>query len=161
MWSETNKIKEVAPNVYWVLLWCPESNILHDLLHPEKPYVLCWDYEIGNFSWQEFNLPITTPLKPLKVISRIVNFDFILSTEKFLAILPQLPPAIKAIQLDRLPPNYLDLRKIKGKQLYRVLGECGWHVLIDTPANDFGVVMSPQREVLERAIQIVERLETN
>jgi hypothetical protein len=157
MTVETNIIKEIAPGVYWTLLWRPESSILCELLDPQTPYVLCWDHLVGNYSWQEFRLPIVEATEAMDVASRIANIDFIISTERFLKILPKMGPAIKAVQLGSMPPDYLDMRQITGKQLYRILGECGWHVLVDTPANDYGQVMSPKREVLERAIEIMER----
>ena len=48
---------------------------------------------------------------------------------------------------------------MRGKELYRLFAECGWHVLLDTPANDFGQIMSPDPKVLERAIEILPIIE--
>ena len=93
------------------------------------------------------------------MVSRMANFDFIVPTGRFLEILPKIRPAIRAVQLGKMPPDYLDMRTIKGKQLYRILGECDWHVLIDTPANDYGQVMSPKRNDLEKAVEIMERVQ--
>jgi hypothetical protein len=152
---EVNRIEEIAPGVFWVLLWCPESYILSEILDARMQFVLCWDHQIGGYPWQEFALPVLNPNEPMGVFSRCARFDFILPTGKFLEILPHMEPGIKAVQLGVMPPDYLDMRRIKGKPLYRILGECGWHVLIDTPANDYGRMMSPRREVLERAIEIV------
>jgi hypothetical protein len=152
---ETNQIKEVAAGVYWVRFWCPESYILRELLDPKIPFVLCWDHNIGNYTWREFHLPVLNPCEPIDVISRIVSFDFVLPTQRFLEILPYMNPAIKAVQLNQVPPDYLDMRNIKGEQLYRILSQCGWHVLLDTPANDYGQMMSPKQEVLEQAIEIM------
>ena len=152
---ETNKIKELSPGVYWVLLWCPESRILCDLLDSQKPFVLCWDHDVGNYTWREFYLPLIEPTEPVNVFSRVTHFDFILPTPRFLEILPRMPAAIKAVQLGRMPQDYLDMSRIRGKELYRLLAECGWHVLLDTPANDFGQMMSPDPKVLERAIDIM------
>lgn len=157
---ETGKIKEVAPGVYWVLFWCPESYILNELLDPQTPFVLCWDHDVGNYTWRDFYLPVLDPREPIDVLSRTANFDFILPTQKFLEILPQMKPAIKAVQLSSVPPDYLDMKRIQGKQLYRILSECGWHVLLDTPANDYGQMMSPKREVLERAIETLGTVES-
>ncbi|HXG64710.1 MAG TPA: hypothetical protein VNO70_06355 [Blastocatellia bacterium] len=159
MLPETNKIKEIAPGVYYVLLWGPESHILRGLLDPLMPYVLCWEHQVGNFTWREFHMPVTNPTEPTNVLSRIAKFDFILPTQRFLDVLPYMKPAIKAVQLNNVPPDYLDMRRIRGKQLYRILGECGWHVLLDTPANDYGQVLSPKREVLEQAIELVGKAE--
>jgi hypothetical protein len=156
MTLEKNKIKEVAPGVYWVLLECPESSLLRDILDPLFGYVLCWDYDVGDFTWREARLPLIDLTEPIDVISRAVRFDFVLPIGAFLEILPRMRPAIKAVQLGSLPPDYLDMSRVKGQQLYRILGECGWHVLLDTPANDYGQLMSPRREVLEQAVDVVE-----
>ena len=150
----TNQIEEIAPGVFWVMLWCPTSSILHQLMAPSG-FVLCWDHHVGDFTWREARLPVLDLTDPILARSRSVKFDFLLPTEEFAAILPRMRPAIKAVQLSELPPNYLDMNQIKNKDRYRILQECGWHVLLDTPANDYGVVMSPHREVLERAIVIV------
>jgi hypothetical protein len=153
MTLETDKIKEVAPGVFWVLLWCPESSLLRELLAPAG-YVLCWDYDVGDFTWRDARLPVLDLKEPLTVRTRAVNFDFILPAAEFAEILPRMKPAIRAVQLGKLPPDYLDMRRIKGEQLYRILSECGWHVLLDTPANDYGQLMSPNREVVERAVEL-------
>jgi hypothetical protein len=153
---ETNTIEEISPGIYHLLLWCPESGLLRELLDLKKPYVLCWDFDIGNYSWADFALPLFDPREPIRVLSRMACFDFILPTEQFLRILPRMRPAIKAVQLDKMPPDYLDMKRIKGNQLYQILNDCGWHVLLDTPANDYGRILSPNRSVLERAIQVTQ-----
>ncbi len=151
----TNQIKEIVPGVFWVLLWCPQSELLRSLLDPKEPYVLCWDHYIGNYAWADFKLPIYDTVEPKRVLSRVANFDFIVETEEFTKLLSYLSPAIKAVQLSSLPPDFLDMKRIKGKQLYRLLNECGWHVMLNTPANDYGQVMSPKREIVEQAIRLV------
>jgi hypothetical protein len=159
MTLETNRIKEIDPGVYWTLLSFPESSLLTQLLDPNTKYVLCWNHTVGNFAWRRFRAPLVRPDQPLDFLSRVIQFDFILETEPFIKLLSDIGPAIKAVQLNHIPPDYLDMDKVKGRQLYRVLRECGWHVLLDTPGNDYGQLMSPKKEVLERAIEIVQ--ETN
>ena len=156
MTLETNQIKEIEPGVYWTLLSFPESSLLTQLLDPNTKYVLCWNHTVGNYAWREFCAPLVKPDQPLNLLSRVIHFDFILETKAFTDLLPEIGRAIKAVQLNRIPPDYLDMERIKGKQLHRVLRECGWHVLLDTPGNDYGQLMSPKREVLERAIAIVQ-----
>jgi hypothetical protein len=154
MTLDTNRITEVVPGVYCVLLWCPESYILQRLLEPEMPLVLCWDHQVGDYTWREFSLPILEPCEAKAVLSRVASFDFILPTERFLEILPRMRPAIKAVQLATMPPGYLDMGRIRGKELYNILADCGWHLLLDTPANDYGQILSPNPKVLELAIEI-------
>ena len=148
-----NESKEIAPGVFWALLWCPTTELFGQLLRPDG-HVLLWEHGVGNYSWQEFDLPVAGPIEVARVRARFVEMDLLVSTGEFVGLLPRLPPAIKAVQLGAIPPDYLDMRRIKGKELYRVLQECEWRVLIDTPANDYGQVMSPDRELVERAIAL-------
>ena len=148
-----NDIKELAPGVFWSLLWCPTAQHLGQLLRPDG-HVLVWKHRVGHVSWEEARVPVVDLTDPVSVRARYVEMDLLLPTATFLELLPRLEPAISAVQLGVEPPHYLDLRRIKGRQLYRLLREAEWHVLMDTPANDFGQVMSPHREVVERAISL-------
>jgi hypothetical protein len=80
-------------------------------------------------------------------------------TPRFRELLPKFRNRIRAVQLRQAPPDYLDLNRIRGPELFRLLGECGWHVLLDTPANDFGQVFSPNRDVVARAVQLHQAAE--
>ena len=135
---QTENITEVAPGVFSTVLFGPKASILVELLDPALPFVLVWDHQVGSFRWEEFSLPLVEPATSESVISRRAAFDFIVSTAEFLALLPKLRPAIRAVQLARRPPDFLDMSNIKGREMHRLLGEIGWHVLLDTPANDLG-----------------------
>ena len=156
MHPTTNEIKEVHPGVFWSLLDHPTSALLGNLIDPTAPYVLCWSYHVGDFSWQPFALPIVDRAVPEEVLAREAHFAFCCSTEQFMRFLPNLRPAIRAVQLRSLPPNHLDLDRIRGKERWRLLGECGWHVLLDTPGNDFGEVASTSRQVVEKAVALMQ-----
>ena len=91
--------------------------VLKEILDPQTPYVLCWDHNVGDYSWRKFHLPLIDPLEPITTLSRLANFDFVLQTEEFIEILPLMKPAIKAVQLSTVPPDYLDMRQIQGEQL--------------------------------------------
>jgi hypothetical protein len=148
-----NEVKELAPGVFWALMWCPTAALFARLLRPDG-YVLIWEHRVGNYSWQEYLLPVVAPTEPVAVLGRSVEMDVLVPTSRFAELLPRLRPAIKAVQLGNLPPDYLDMRRIKGAQLYRLLQDCNWHLLIDTPANDYGQIMSPDRQVVEQAIAL-------
>ena len=152
MASQTGIIKELQPGVWWALLDHPVSLLLRDLVCPDVPYVLCWGHRVGQYQWEPFNLPVTVPAQPEPVQARVAEFDFLCSTEQFLTWLPAFRPGIRAVQLHKKPPDHLDMGKIQGKERWRILNDCGWHVLLDAPGNDFGEVASPHRDVVERAI---------
>ena len=151
---EIHRIKEIFPNVFWVLLDCPKSDILLDLLNPDVPYVLCWDHSTGDYSWQQYRLPLTTPDSEHEIYSRILKFDFLISTQEFISLLPEMSAGIKMVQIRQMPPDYLDLSVIQGRERYRLLSECGWELELRTPGNDSGELLSPNRELLERAIEL-------
>jgi len=156
MTPNTDEIKEIYPGVFWSLLDHPTSVLLGRLLDPATPYVLCWSHHVGNFSWQQFALPIVEPSVPERVLARVASFAFCCSTEQFMRLLPNLPLSIRAVQLRSLPPNHLDLDRIQGKERWRLLAECGWHVMLETPGNDFGEVASTSRLVVEKAISLMQ-----
>ena len=81
-------------------------------------------------------------------------------TQPFRALLPTMPPAIRRVQLRQVPPGYFDLTRIHGRELFRLLGEYGWHVLLDTPAIDFGRVFSPNRDVVVKAVRLHQAAES-
>ena len=145
-------IKEVAPGVHWTLLDWPSVEIIPSLLHADAPHVLCWGVHVGHNRWEEFLLPTTDPRETEAVLARALDLDFVISTGRFLELLPRIGPSIRGVQLLGRPQDHLDMRRIKGTELWRLLSEVGWHVWFDVPGNDFGKVASPHRHVVEAAI---------
>lgn len=152
--TELNVIKKIAPGTHWALLAYPTSALLAEVLDSSLPYVLCWNHQVGSFRWEEFALPTIVSGLAEPVQSRVLRYDALFTTARFKELLPRLGPAIRAVQLASKPPDWLEMSRLRGKECWRVLGEIGWHVLLDTPGNDFGQVASPSREVVERAIAI-------
>ena len=149
-------IKELVPGVHWALLDFPSTGIVPALLDVETPHVLCWGGHVGSWRWEKFLVPVSAPLQPEPVLARAVEVDFVVETARFVELLPALGPGVSAVQLNELPPDHLDLRKVRGNELWRLLGEIGWHVWFEIPGNDFGQVASPDRSVVARAVQLAE-----
>jgi hypothetical protein len=150
---EIHKIKEIHPGVFWMLLDFPTSKLLPFILNDEYQYVWCHDHRVGNYSWDEYRLPLFQDKAAYDVVSRIVSFDFIVPTKKFRELLPKLDAGIHAIQLNKMPPDYFDLDKIKGKERYRLLAECEWLFEFDVPGNDYGELVSPKEELLQNLLR--------
>lgn len=151
----TSVIEECVPGVFRAMLWCAETFLLRELLDPSVPFVLSWGHFVGNHKWESFRVPLLEPTAPEDVLSRGLSYDYVLPTARFLELLPQMRPGISAVQLRGLPPDYLNLDRIRGRERFRLLEELGgWHVLLDTPGNDFGQVCSPSREVVEKAVRL-------
>jgi hypothetical protein len=153
MKPEPHVIKEIAPGVHWALLDFPGTEVVETLLNPQVPYVLCWGGHLGHWRWEKFMLPISSPLQPEPVLARAIEVDFVVETSRFLELLPSLGPGVSAVQLDGVPQDHLDLRRIKGPELWRLLAEVGWYVWCDVPGNDFAQVASPHRRVVEQAVE--------
>ena len=149
-------IEEVAPGVHWALLDWPSVEIVPSILNSAAPHVLCWGGQVGHHRWEEFLLPITSPRETESVLARSVELEFVISTARFLDLLPRMGRSVRGVQLLGRPQNHLDMRRIKGAELWRLLGEIGWHVLFDIPGNDFGQVASPDRRVVEAAVALVQ-----
>lgn len=91
---EVHKIKEIHPSVFWMLLDFPTSKLLPFILSDEYQYVWCHNHRVGNYSWNEYLLPLFQDKVAYDVVSRIVLFDFIVSTEKFKELLPKLKAGV-------------------------------------------------------------------
>jgi hypothetical protein len=150
---EVHKIKEIHPDVFWMLLDFPTSKLLPFILSDKYQYIWCHNHLVGNYSWNEYRLPLFQDKVAYDVVSRIVLFDFIVPTEKFKEILPKLDAGVHVIQLNKMPPDYFDLDKIKGKERYRLLAECDWLFEFDVPGNDYGQLASPNEELLQNLLR--------
>jgi hypothetical protein len=106
-----------------------------------------------NYSWRDYRLPLFLDKDAHDVSSRLVLFDFIVSTEKFKEILPKLDAGVHVIQLNEMPPDNFDLDKIKGKERYRLLAEGDWLFEFDVSGNDYGQIASPKEELLQSILQ--------
>ena len=154
---EVHVVKEVASGVFSAVLDFPRKEaLLPGLLESAFPYVLCWGHHVGCYRWEPFKVPVVDPQRPEEVLARAIDVDFVVATSRFKELLPDLGPGVCAVQLAQLPPDYLDLRKIKGKELWRQLNQVGWHVWVNIPGNDYAQIASPDRDVVARAIACVQ-----
>ena len=147
-----NCIQETVPGRYRIVLDFATTAILPYLIKDDYEYVWVHDHMTGKgYDWEDFHLPITSPSSNLQVLAKWVKFDFILKTEEFKKIMTTWASGIKLIQMNRIPPYYLNLDKIKGHQRYEKLKtECDYLFEVDIPsATDYGVLISPDKEYLQ------------
>lgn len=114
MTPETGKISEIYPGVFSVLLWAPTTALFSQLLDPSHPCVLVWQHQTGRFAWEPFLLPVIEPASSVRVFGRSALFDFVASTDDFVAMASRLKPAIRAVQLHAMPPDCLDMTRINS-----------------------------------------------
>lgn len=116
-----NCIKEIADGRYRIILDFASTNIIPFLINTEYNYVWVHNHISGKgFDWEEFNLPINNNETNTKVLAKSLTFDFILMTKEFKNIMYNWKGGIELIQMNKIPPYYLDLNKIKGERRYDI-----------------------------------------
>lgn len=147
-----NCIKETAKGRYRIVLDFATTGILKYLIRDSHKYVWVHNHTFGNgFQWQKYSLPIMKEVQNLNVLAKGLKFDFILPTEEFKPLISNWKRGIELIQLNKLPPDYLDLDKIKGNRRYELLeSECDYLFEAIIPsATDYGTLVSKDREYLQ------------
>jgi len=143
-----NCIRETSPGRFRIILDFATTAIL-------KFLVWVHNHLTGKgFDFEEFKLPITRVSKNQKTLAKWVRFDYILETSEFKKMIPELNRGIELIQMNKIPPNYLHLDKIKGNTRYELLEkECDYLFEVDIPsATDYGTLISPNRDFLQSVL---------
>lgn len=150
---EVHKVKELYNGShFYSLLDFPTNNVVNHLLSDEYKYVWVINYNAQSFDdWRELHLPLTLKNTNTQLLAKQISFDFILPTRDFKSILPTLSKGITAIQINKLPPQYLDLRKLEGKSRYDLLQrECDYLFEIDIAyPTDYSTLISSDKAFLE------------
>lgn len=147
-----NCIKEIAPDRFRIILDFATTNILQYLLRDSYKYVWVHNHTTeSSFEWRNYNLPIKNELKNYSVLAKSVNFDFIMPTHEFKTIMTNWNGGIELLQINNLPPSYLDLNKVKGNKRYEILkNECNYLFEVNIPsATDYGTLISSDRNYLQ------------
>lgn len=79
-------------------------------------------------------------------------------TDEFKTIMSGWKGEIHLIQINELPPQYLDLERITGNRRYEILkSECDYLFEVDIPsATDYGILISPDKEYLQSLLDDTE-----
>lgn len=147
-----NCIRETSSGRYRIMLDFATTNILPFLISDKYNYVWVHNHTTGKgFDWEEFKLPIKDNSVNIKTLARSLTFDFILTTNEFKNIMKDWKGGIQLIQMNNIPPYYLDLKKVKGNKRYEILEkECDYLFEVNIPpARDYGTLISPNREYLQ------------
>jgi hypothetical protein len=86
----------------------------------------------------------------MNVLARQLSFDFVIKTEDFAKIKNEIPNGVTLLQTNLLTPEFLDLKRLKGKTRYDLLKkECDFLFEIDLPnAVDYGTLVSTNKDYL-------------
>lgn len=152
-WKENiNTIKEIHSGHFQIILDFATTKILPYVLSDEYQYVwVCNHSTHDSLEWKEYELPLLGNQQNHKVLARNITFDYVLPTAQFKELLPQLATGIYLMQINKLPPYYLNPNTIKGKTRYDLLlKECDYLFEIDLPqATDYGTLISSNRDFLQ------------
>ncbi|MEP2447609.1 MAG: hypothetical protein ABJI69_10295 [Balneola sp.] len=156
-----NTIREIASGRFRIILDFATVRIVKHLLREDYKYVWVNDHFVGTRSnWKEYELPILPTMENKKTLTRTLRYDFIMETSEFEKLLPDWNAGIKLIQMNKIPPDYLDLNKITGNKRYELLrDECDFLFEVEIPsARDYGVLLSNDRDYLQ---SLLDRPEIN
>ncbi len=145
-----NTVKEIYPGVYQIILDFASNKFIEFILRAEYELIWIHDFEPKNISsWNKYNMPISTRLSK-NVAARHISYDFIIKTAEFEEIKKEIPNGITLIQIKNKPPEFLDLKRLKGKTRYDILKkECDYLFELDLPsAVDYGTLISSNENYL-------------
>ncbi len=145
-----NTIKEIYPGTYQIILDFASNKFIDHVIRDTHKFIWVHSYELkSNDTWTNFQLPISDNLK-MSVLARQLKYDFIIGTNEFDKIKNEMPNGVTLLQINRQPPDFLDLEKIKGKTRYDLLKkECDYLFEIDLPsAVDYGTLVSSNVDFL-------------
>ena len=152
-WRENiNTIKEIYPGHFQIILDFATEAILKFILSDNYNYVWVYSYDTkDSIEWNSYELPLLNNQEYYKVLARKINFDFIQPTKEFKNILDKFNRGINLVQLNKLPPYYLNPDTIKGKKRYELLlKECDYLFEIQIPsATDYGTLVSADKDFLQ------------
>lgn len=157
---KTNGIKEIYPGHYYTLLDFPDVELLSNLLDPDYKYVWLFDHNEIGAVWEPYTRPLHSFGKnSTKCQARRANMELLIDTQDFKRIIPDLHSRVKLVQVDKMPPTFLDLSKLKGKSRYDLLArETNYLFEIEIPIpHDHSPLVSTQIDIIEKAILFTQK----
>jgi hypothetical protein len=149
-----NQISEIHPGVFYSVLDFPVIDILDDLLDDSYGYVLILSHGYGDYTWRPHKMSLMANQEDgWNIWTRMVTLDFVITLHDFKKLRKSLA-AGHFIQIKGVPPDFFDSKKIQGAGFYSMLEKIGWNFELIIPSNDYAQIMSPSRDVIEKAISL-------
>jgi hypothetical protein len=145
-----NTIKEIYPGTFQIILDFASNKFIDHVIRDTHKFIWVNRYELNNnSSWTKRQLPISDNLQ-IGVLARQLTYDFIIETKEFAKVKNEMPNGVTLLQINKQPPDFLDLKTIKGKIRYDLLKkECDYLFEIDLPtAVDYGTLVSSNKDFL-------------
>jgi hypothetical protein len=154
-------INQITPifngEYYYMLLDFPTNKFLKHLISPSYKYVWVHNHWLTNLTdepWEKFNLPLNSLGLTANVLAKNIRYDFIMLTADFIKTYNQLPDGINVIQMDKLPPPWLNLDKVNEKSRYDLLvKECDFlfEINIRYP-RDYSELITKEKSFLNQLL---------
>lgn len=145
-----NSVKEIYPGTYQIILDFASNKFIDQIIRDSYKFIWVHGYVLmSHNSWAKYQLPISDNLQK-SVLARQLKYDFIIETNEFDGIKNEMTNGVTLLQINRQPPDFLDLGRIKGKTRYDLLKrECDYLFEIDLPhAVDYGTLISSNKDYL-------------
>jgi hypothetical protein len=152
---ENNKIKEIYKGHYFVLLDFPTTNDLFKILDSSYKYVWGIKHLELRTEWKDYDYYLFDKKNEnIKVKARNLTMEFLIETNDFLRIIPDIRQTIQIIQTNHIPQYYLDLNKLEGKSKYDLLLQKVDYLfeLELRGAIDYAPLVSPNIKFLEQVV---------
>jgi hypothetical protein len=150
-----NVIEEIHSGHYWVLLDFPLKDIVLKLLSPEYKYVWLIDYQLNYVVWERPSLfEIDKDL--CRTFIRKTQMEMLMETADFIKMFPKMQGSLHIVQVNKIPPFYMNHENMKGKTWFQKLKEeCDYYFEIKLPSvPDYAEMISPDKNLLEKASKI-------
>jgi hypothetical protein len=144
---ELYKNKQLFEDVEIMHLYYINKDFFRVLINPSIKYTWIHKFPILGVEWQELNWPIFGQ-ETIPFMSRQTSMDIIVETDKLETLYPFLDKSgTHVIQMNKIPPYYLRLEDVWGKERYRLLKEIDYYFELDNGGGqEWGTLTSPNSQ---------------
>jgi len=151
---EVNKIIEIYAGHYQVILDFPTPSDLKNILDISYSYIWGISHNELRSSWQKYDYTLFGQKGFKNAYARNIQMEFLIDTKSFCDLIPNIKQTIHLVQTNILPPHYVNLSRLEGKQKYNLLKDKVDYLLeIEIPSSaDYAPLVSPNLGYLEMVI---------
>lgn len=153
---EVNKIKEIYPGHFFVLLDFPSIKDLYRIIDVSYKYIWNFKHIENEITWEKYtyNLYGKSVTQQMELNVRNIQLEYLILTDDFIKIIPNIRGDLNIIQTNIIPPPYLRLEKFEGKSRYNILrNKIDYLFELTMPsAIDYSSLISPNKVFLEKVI---------
>jgi len=148
---ELYKNKPLFDNVEIMHLYYIDNDFLKVLINPDIKYTWIHKFPVLKTDWQELHWPIFGEVN-VPFLSRQTEMDVIIETNQLEKIYSTIETSYThIIQMNKIPPYYLRLDSIQGKERYKLLNEIDYYFELDNGGGqEWGKLTSSNSQFWEK-----------